>query len=184
MPKQKNKYWKVALDDIQAGLSPDHIIGILVWAVLRGELTNEVVQMAQSLPKEYYDGLDGEWWLVEKEIHSRQPMPWDDETLAYVREMLAMEIPGIVYGWASERILDELVDAVMNDHLTEKNIREARLITQTHWELLGDNWLDIGMIVNDYLELPLSESDLRDYQEILRPEIEIAIQPELEAVHE
>lgn len=95
MASQAITYHRVELDKIKARLSPEQIVGILVWAVLRGQLTNEVMELARSLPKEYYDGLGDEWWLVAKYVHSQRPLPMDDESLAHHQGMLHMELASI-----------------------------------------------------------------------------------------
>ena len=103
------------LDLMKAIMTPDRIIGVLIYAVLRGELNNEVMELARSLPKEYYNSLnenedDGDQWdMVGKFVHV-EGYPLDARGLAYVQDMLRSEIAGMAAWIAAGRPGIEEVD--------------------------------------------------------------------------
>jgi hypothetical protein len=98
---------------IKAMMNNERIIGILIYTVLRGELTNEVMELARSVPKEYYHSLGEEWIMIAKFVHTLKPLPMDDESLEYVQDMLRMEIAPVARWYAEgrpESLSEESVD--------------------------------------------------------------------------
>jgi hypothetical protein len=103
------------LDLMKAIMSPERIIGVLIYAVLRGELNNEVMELARSLPKEYYNSLNeneddgGQWDMVGYFVHTKPPLPLSERSLYYSQDMLRSEIAGMASWIANGRPAPEEV---------------------------------------------------------------------------
>jgi hypothetical protein len=92
-------------------MNNERIIGILIYTVLHGELTNEVMELARSVPMEYYQSIDSEdnghnWGMVGYFVHSKgtkSELPMNDQSLAYLQDMLRSEIAGMAAWIAAGR---------------------------------------------------------------------------------
>jgi hypothetical protein len=88
-------------------MTPERIMGVLIYAVLRGEVNDEVIKLARSVPLEHYLTLaedEREWWNdVPTFIFTADEPPLDERGLAYHQRMLKSEIVGILRWRAAGR---------------------------------------------------------------------------------
>jgi hypothetical protein len=91
-------------------MTSERIIGALIYAVMRGELTSEIVQLARTLPPAYYHETLGDGWGdVSTFVHCNLTFPMDERTKGYVQHMLSSEIEGILWSAAhpgESRLID------------------------------------------------------------------------------
>lgn len=91
--------------DVSPLMTHERIIGILIYAVMRNELTAEVIQLARTVPKEYYDGLGDGWDMVGYFVHTKGTKgdELDERSVEYRQDMLRSEIAGITAWIAAGR---------------------------------------------------------------------------------
>jgi hypothetical protein len=105
------------MDLMKALMTPDQIVGALVYAVMRGELNNEIMELARSVPKECYRSMNSQeggdlWDMVGYFVHSKgtkSALPMDDRGLAYLQDMILQNVAGMA-AWiiAGRPGLDEI----------------------------------------------------------------------------
>jgi hypothetical protein len=97
--------------DVRPLLTNERIIGILIYAVMRNQLTAEILQLARTVPKEYYDSLGDGWDTVGYFVHAKgtKGEELDESSVEHRQDMLRSEIGGIA-AWiaASGTDLDEV----------------------------------------------------------------------------
>jgi hypothetical protein len=101
--------------DVRPMMNNERIIGILIYAVMRDTLTSEIVELARSVPKEYYDSLGDDWDMVGYFIHANLTVPLEERSLQYVQDRLYSEIEGMAWravnpdheGWRLEEEDDD-----------------------------------------------------------------------------
>jgi hypothetical protein len=101
--------------DVRPLMNPERIIGILIYAVMRDMLTSEIVELARSVPKDYYASLGDNWDMVGYFIHANLTFPLDERSLQYVQDRLYSEIEGMAWrvlnpdhtGWRLEEDDDD-----------------------------------------------------------------------------
>lgn len=101
--------------DVRPLMNHERIIGILIYAVMRDMLTSEIVELARSVPKDYYDSLGDDWDMVGYFLHANLTFPLDERSLQYVQDRLYSEIEGMAWhalnpdheGWRLEEDDDD-----------------------------------------------------------------------------
>ena len=83
--------------DVRLLMNHERIIGILIYAVMRDVLTSEIVELARTVPKDYYDSLGDDWDMVGYFIHANLTFPLNERSLQYVQDRLYSEIEGMAW---------------------------------------------------------------------------------------
>jgi hypothetical protein len=91
--------------DMRPHLNHERIIGILIYAVMRNQLTAEIIQLARTVPKEYYDNPGDGWDMVGYFVHTKGTKgdELDERSVEYRQDMLRSEIGGIAAWIAAGR---------------------------------------------------------------------------------
>ncbi len=91
--------------DVRPLMNHERIIGILIYAVIRNQLTAEIIRLARTVPKEYYDSLGDGWDMVGYFVHTKGSKgdELDERSVKYRQDMLRSEIAGIAAWIAAGR---------------------------------------------------------------------------------
>lgn len=149
--------------DVNWLMTPEMIIGALVWAVSRGELNQDIWKLARSLPQQSYNHLGGSWDMVGKFVHASSEL--NERSLQHVQEMLAVEIRGLV-AWAkrgrpkteAERDPHNLPVSLLviqsnEGRLTQETLDQARQAPQKYFESIGSGFGKVGEAVRGGADL-------------------------------
>jgi hypothetical protein len=85
------------ITDVRPPMTNECIIGMLIYAVMRNQLTAEILQLARTVPEEYYDSLGDGWDMVGYFVHTKGTKgdELDERSVEYRQDMLRSEIGGI-----------------------------------------------------------------------------------------
>lgn len=149
--------------DVTTLMTPEMIIGALVWAVARGELTEDLWALARSLPQQSFGHLGSDWEMVGKFVHAAGEL--NERSLKRVQELLAVEILGLVE-WAetgrpkSEAERDPhnlpvslLVIQSSEGKLSQETLDRARQAPQRYYDSIGSGFSKVGEAVHSGADL-------------------------------